>query len=345
MCTHPLTVKNPYYGLGDKGFNALHNTHTQFISVPCGQCKQCLSMRQAWFNQRVQMESLRSHLFMITLTYNDFVPVLDFKGYKLQFPDYRDIQNMCKRIRKKGWKFRYWFCSEYGRKRKRPHYHGLIAIDRNDYPDVHWSVLEQTFSKLFLDHWTVNVGSRQNPKYKPLLTYVKQRNKCTYDFHHVEPVPGHDNDLSFYCSKYVLKYDDRTDKLLKKILLDPVLDDHQTSLLYGLIKPRSVMSKDFGDYNYPDIKNYISSCLARSQDLPQFYDLHTGASSLMSPYYRKHLVPFEYQKSVLQRLSIMYDSMCIDDGLSILEQNINASLKSRHENGLKRVRRLCKSKY
>lgn len=173
-------------------------------------------MRQAWFNQRVQMESLRSELFMITLTYNEYVPHIDFKGYKLQFPDYRDIQNMCKRIRKKGWKFRYWFCSEYGRKHKRPHYHGLIAIDRNDYPDVHWSVLEQTFSKLFLDHWSVNVGSRQNPKYKPLLTYVKQRNKCTYDFHHVEAVPGHDNDLSFYCSKYVLKYDDRTDKLLKK---------------------------------------------------------------------------------------------------------------------------------
>lgn len=345
MCTSPITIKNPYRRLGDRGFNLLHNTHTDFVTVPCGHCIQCLSMRQAWFNQRVQMESLRSELFMITLTYNHYVPEMDYKGYKLRWPDYRDIQNMCKRIRKKGWKFRYWFCSEYGRKHKRPHYHGLIAVDRSDYPDVHWSVLEQTFSKLFLDHWSVNIGSRQNPKYKPLLDYVKLRNKCTYDFHHVEPVPGHDNDLSFYCSKYVLKYDTRTEKLLKKIQLDSSLDDHQTSLLTSLIKPRSVMSKDFGDFKDSRISEYIQSCLRRSPDLPQFYDLYTGKSSLLSPYYRKHLVSLEYSQSIQQRLSIIYNSLCLDDDLSIYEKNICASKVSRHTSSLKRIKKLCSEKY
>lgn len=102
MCVSPITIPNPYYQIGDKGLNFLHDTVSSHIQVPCGKCHQCCSLRQAYFNQRIQMESLRSELFMFTLTYRDeALPRCNIGDYHCMYPDYKDVQNMFKRIRKK----------------------------------------------------------------------------------------------------------------------------------------------------------------------------------------------------------------------------------------------------
>ena len=98
----------------------------------------------------------------------------------------------------------------------------------------------------------------------PLFTPVYNRGRCTtFDFHYIEPVKGHDSDVSYYVSKYITKYDERTQKLLQKISLDSSLSDEQTSDLLFITKPRCITSKDFGDWRDPLISAYINKCASK----------------------------------------------------------------------------------
>ena len=297
MCVAPITIPNPYYLIGDKGLNFLHDTVHSHIRVPCGKCYQCCSLRQAFYNQRIQMESLRSELFMITLTYCDAaIKRTDIGDYKCMYPEYKDVQNMFKRIRKMvDYPIRYSIVSEYGTKRRRPHYHGIIAIEKQTIVDKFKgsiSYAEQQLSKIFLSNWQRNIGTNRKPKYVDLCQYIRTRNgRSTFDFHWIQPIRNHDNDVCFYVSKYVLKFDERIERLLRKIQLDPSLDDEQTYELLHMLKPRLVMSKDFGDPKFPPIKDYITKCINKDDtDIPQFYDIYTGQPSLLSRYYRHHCV-------------------------------------------------------
>lgn len=307
MCTSPISIPNPYYsGVRTStrldahfhdpqvAFNRLHDTVNQYIQVPCGQCLQCISMRQAHINQRVQMESLRSELFMLTLTYNnESLPILNVGEYCMAFPLWKDVQNMFKRIRKTlPHSIRYIMVSEYS-KRRRPHYHGIIAIERDDiskYYKSSVSLAERELSKLFLKEWRVKTGgSIRNPIYKPLFTYARRGRKCNFDFHHIVNLPNHENDVSFYVSKYVTKYDTHIHKLLTKIKLDTEIESEFTPVILSALKPRCTISKDFGDPRFPVIRDYITKCILKDEtSLPQFYDLYTGQSSLLSRYYRQY---------------------------------------------------------
>ena len=306
MCTSPISIPNPYYNRVRSvnrlnahfqdpkvGFNRLHDTANQFIQVPCGHCLQCVSMRQAHINQRVQMESLRSELFMITLTYNnESLPILNVGEYCMAYPLWKDVQNMFKRLRKKlPHSIRYIMVSEYS-KRRRPHYHGIIAIEREDIVKHYKSSVsfaERELSKLFIKEWRVNVGSTRVPVYMPLFTYARKGRKCNFDFHHIVNLPNHENDVSFYVSKYVTKYDSHIHKLLTKIKLDTEVEPEFTPVVLSALKPRCTISKDFGDPNFPAIRDYITKCILKDETkLPQFYDLYTGQPSLLSRYYRKH---------------------------------------------------------
>lgn len=348
MCVAPITIPNPYYQIGDKGLNFLHDTVNSHIQVPCGKCHQCCSLRQAYFNQRVQMESLRSEIFMITLTYRDeAIRKTNIGDYKCMYPDYTDIQNMFKRIRKKvDYPIRYAFVSEYGSRRRRPHFHGLIAIQKDTIFNIFKgsvSYAEQQLSKLFLSNWQRNIGSRRNPDYKNLCIYIRGRNgRSTFDFHWVQPLRNHDNDVSFYVSKYVLKFDDRTEKLLKKIKFDPSLDDQQTSELLSLLKPRLVMSKDFGDARYPAIKEYITKCIEKDEtDIPQYYDLYTGQPSLLSRYYRKHCLSINHAltRFYFSSSGDSFSSHFDDDG-SVYDWTNEADLSLRDSSKFRKIKNI-----
>lgn len=362
MCTSPIFIKNPYYHCGGKGLNHFHDTRSAYVRVPCGQCAQCLSMRQGYVNQRIQMESLRSELFYFTLTYANRGLVFTNVGeYHIPYPNYSDIQNMFKRLRNQlPHPIRYYVVSEYGSKNKRPHFHGILAIDRKDIDTYYrhsYTVCEKFFFKLIFSEWKRNVGkSTKFPQWMPLSDFVYKRGKCTYDFHWIQPIRGHDNDLSFYITKYILKYDKRTRKLLEKIKLDVTLSDVETKLLTSQIKPRSVMSKDFGDYRVHETQSYIIKCLSRNSQLPQFFDINTGKSMLLSPYYRNHCLSMDYankryyeylQKLKINNIDFPYHSYNLDlfDDSSIHDYNCK-SVKSftldKHKN---KVINLANKKY
>lgn len=296
MCLSPISIKNPYFGLGSVGLNSFHDTLSSRIEVPCGNCPQCIAMRQSFFLQRVQMESLRSHLFMFTLTYNDESLVYtDVGDYHVAFPFLSDIQNMFKRLRRDGYKFRVTYTTEYGKRHFRPHYHGILALDKslgNPYK------LEKQYYKLFFSEWRRNYSDDSfNPDWRPLFTPVFKHGRCTtFDFHWIEPVMDHDNDCAFYVSKYITKYDKRTVRLLQKISLDMSLSDEEMPYLYKLIKPRCNTSKDFGDWKDPQISSYINKCASRESlfRYPQYYDIYSGKQMPMSPYYGKHVIGFEH---------------------------------------------------
>lgn len=296
MCLAPITIKNPYYQCGNVGINSFHDTIASHIEVPCGSCPQCIAMRQGFFLQRVQMESLRSHLFMFTLTYNDESLIYaDAGDYHIAIPYLPDIQNMFKRLRRDGHKFRVTYTTEYGSRRFRPHFHGILALDKT-HGDPR--SLEKKFSKLFFKEWRRNYSDDPfNPDWRPLFTPVYNRGRCvTFDFHFIEPVIDHDNDCAYYVSKYITKFDKRTAGLLQKINLDMTLTHEETSHLLKCIKPRCNTSKDFGDWKDPQIFAYISKCASRKTlfRYPQFYDIHSGKQMPMSPYYGKHVVSFEH---------------------------------------------------
>lgn len=354
MCISPITLKNNDHGLGNLGINHLKNTHDSHIQVPCGSCWQCISLRQAYVNQRIQMESLRSYLFYFTLTYrNSSLVKTNIGEYKIAYPYYVDVQNMFKRMRKAGHKFRYWVVSEYGTtegKTHRPHYHGILAIEKKPGDSqFHHIVLEQFWSKYMLSEWKRNIGSTRSPKWVANCDYHCRRRglkvESTYDFHYIVPIAGHDNDLSFYLSKYLFKYDDRIYKLLLKINLDYSLDDVQRKTLRSQIKPRSIMSKDFGDKRCVIIQDYIRSCLSLDDKLPQFKDINTGQLSLLSPYYRS-LIPVKWFEDRFEKYSLLPDSLYIpSDEDSLWDDLLNYEDVDYYVNGLKSVKNVLTSKY
>lgn len=219
----------------------------------------------------------------------------DVGEYNVAFPYLADIQQMLKRIRRAGHKFRVSYSTEYGKHSFRPHFHGILALDKNlGNPRS----LERQFYKIFFDEWKRNYSCDTfNPDWRPLFTPVYKYGRCTtFDFHWVEPIINHDNDCAFYVSKYITKYDKRTTALLRKILLDNSVSDSETSYLIKCIKPRCNTSKDFGDWRDPLVSAYINKCASRKTlfRYPQYYDIYSGKQMPMSPYYGKHVVGFEH---------------------------------------------------
>ena len=374
MCLNPITIDNPYYKLHSDqkvhsssfrdgklrhheytfkfgGRHKHHNTLDTKIQVPCGTCAQCISNKQNFVNQRVQMESLRSHLFLLTLTYNDRNLMHTNCGeYIIAYPYYKDFQRMTKNMYDDGYKFRYYCVTEYGsiEHTRRPHFHALIAVEKEDLDNEVYEArnIEFRYGKAFLKYWRRNYGSKRTPIYDNLLDLKYSRDgRCTYDFHWLQPIPGHDNDCAFYVSKYLWKYNESIMKLCDKIRLDPNLDPDQVDYLLSRIKPKACASKDFGSYKIPAVQNHIKKCLESNYEIAQFQDLYTGKTSMLSRYYRDHLCSddwLEKHQDFSDYPDIAYvknsDNTILDDAH---EANHKIELKL-HE---KKVKDLLYSKY
>lgn len=101
------------------------------VTVACGQCIGCRIDRSAQWAARIMHEaSLHDQNWFVTLTYED-APVSLVK---------RDWQLFAKRVRRRGRKFRFFHCGEYGGQTNRPHYHavmfGLELDDLRRYKDT-----------------------------------------------------------------------------------------------------------------------------------------------------------------------------------------------------------------
>ena len=89
--------------------------------VPCGKCSACrLAKRKEWA-VRCAMEAKEygDNCSFITLTYEDLSVI---KGHLVK----KDLQGFIKKLRNKGYKFRYFGCGEYGTLNGRPHYHIIL---------------------------------------------------------------------------------------------------------------------------------------------------------------------------------------------------------------------------
>lgn len=97
------------------------------IVVPCGSCVFCAATRRADWALRLHYEAKKHYgSKFITLTYAD--PHLTWNSGSPQLVK-RDLQLWFKRVRKAGYKFRYFAVGEYGSTTYRPHYHIIVFGD------------------------------------------------------------------------------------------------------------------------------------------------------------------------------------------------------------------------
>lgn len=142
VCTNPLTIRSP-----KKVFSP--DTDPLFYQVPCGHCKQCNHAKQSSWALRCYYEWLDTKnkggvSVYITCTYApDSLPYCDIPtpdGDYLTLPCFNkgDIQHFIDALRKYCQRnfdcnVRYLITSEYGGKKHRPHYHGMLHFSKNLY--------------------------------------------------------------------------------------------------------------------------------------------------------------------------------------------------------------------
>lgn len=91
------------------------------VTVPCGKCVGCRADQAlAWSIRCYHEASQHEKNCFVTLTYEDSQLPSDGKIQK------EELQRFFKRLRRSGYKFRYFACGEYGEKTRRPHYHAII---------------------------------------------------------------------------------------------------------------------------------------------------------------------------------------------------------------------------
>lgn len=299
MCDRPIFIDNPYKGLKHVGLNYLHDTKSLKLAVPCGNCPTCIALRQNYYIQRTQMESIGNHLFMLTLTYKDsMIRTINVNGRKLYYPDWTDVQKMFKRLRNRGLSFRYQVVSEYGSRHHRPHFHAIISVPKgpkDTYHDI--KNLEEKLSNMFACEWKRNYGSDRKPIYKDLCCFVFSFKGRTFDLHWINPsaTKEGESDVAFYVTKYLLKADKWVDRLKSALKLNLKPDEFEK--VWKLLKPRTCISKGFGDYNNPFVRRHIRKGieLAITTDslFPFFINPVNGNTFPLSPFYQRRFMTLD----------------------------------------------------
>lgn len=306
MCLHPRMIENKNYG-NTSSLARIKDTTSQYIPVPCGMCSVCLQLKQQYMIQRCQMEALDHDFYFGTLTYNNqALPVVERGEFKLNYVLISDWQNMLKMIRKHENlpKFRYTFVTEYGGRRHRPHIHFILSFPRNDRETLaDRNSFAMKLHSIFLKYWRRNVAPKvwspkqcrfrpnsRNPIWQPLCTYVNDHRGRNFDLHYCDPWSSKKGleDVAFYVSKYVLKYDTWTDKLKSKLFFN--LPDEDYKVVWDLIRPRRLMSKGFGDPNSQKVADHINKGIAlaisdHSAKYPYFISPVDGSTYPLAPYY------------------------------------------------------------
>lgn len=345
MCLTPITIKNPNYHSKIPFIQATKNVSDSRIEVPCGHCSQCRSRKQSDWLQRVQMESLRSHVYMFTLTYNQaHVPLYELEsGVTLCHPNYKHITDMFKRIRRHKYfgdrYFKYLVCCEYGKK-GRIHYHGLFFLERLD-SDTRFTQfsLEPFVHKTLLSEWRVNVATRPlkkdcsrgragslvsdnvHPVYESLCTYIRKyvhgQLKMTFDCHAVTPFTSKGaNDVSFYVTKYLFK-DSSYVKYIKKCCYECYPDDKvmAMTLFNDVFKCFNRHSLNFGNvWTQDSFNEYRKSHCDLSLQYSKEYEEHLLRCVRLS---RSMSAPIEwtdlYTGKSMPICKYFFDSLSSDD--------------------------------
>ena len=318
MCLAPIIIENPYFNspIKDSKFRLAHNTVDSHIAVPCGRCSVCLHLKQIYMVQRVQMEALCNDLFFGTLTYNkESLPVAKFGDIEFAYVDLSDWQKMIKMIRKDypDLKFKYLLVTEYGSKKHRPHIHFILSLLRSS------DLLSEKIGKaydlfhIFLKYWRRNVAPKvwsdkrqkfitdsRNPEWIPLCTYKRNQRSYNFDLHYLDPLSSKDgtDGVSFYVTKYVLKYDDWVDKFKSKLFFN--LDEEQYKEAFSLFRPRVLISKGFGSPDSPLVKKHIIEGINLALHDPKafkpyYISRNNGQTFPLAPYYQQRFLTVDSQ--------------------------------------------------
>lgn len=142
MCDSPISIKNKC-----KHFNPYIDP--AFIQVPCGHCRSCMERKKDDWFIRANAEYKRcinkgGYVLFPTLTYNDFnLPQWFDPEYNFTCPifDKSHFVSFRNKLRVYLKRFdidltgddslRYFYCTEYGGKKGRPHIHVLLFIPKN----------------------------------------------------------------------------------------------------------------------------------------------------------------------------------------------------------------------
>lgn len=122
-------------------FSKRHKLTGEWQNFPCGKCYTCLRRRISGWSFRLLKEMQRSDsAFFLTLTYDtEYVPINENGRMTL---DKTDVQKYIKRLRKlhEGNPIKYYFVGEYGKQKKRPHYHAIIFNAKAEHLEKAWQI-------------------------------------------------------------------------------------------------------------------------------------------------------------------------------------------------------------
>jgi len=124
-CYSPLTGYSSRHPTEKGKFKIVFNRSAGYVdkpmSVPCGNCIGCRIDRSRMWALRCTHEArMHSTSCFVTLTYDDdHLPPAQTLVKK-------HLQDFFKRLRKKGYVFRYFAAGEYGDQTQRPHYHAIL---------------------------------------------------------------------------------------------------------------------------------------------------------------------------------------------------------------------------
>lgn len=321
MCSSPILIDNLNYGNKDPTIRYLKDTVSSKIPIPCGHCPSCLALKQNYFVQRFECESLDNDLWTGMLSYsNAALPRVEINGYKHSYASSRDVQLLIKRLRNYNvfqGPFRYWFISERGSAKHRPHWHFMISTPKIKGESISGILTrEKQYHKIILDNWYTNYGSKRSPIKVPNLIYCERNGRRNYDFHWLNPnltLFGCD-DVAFYNSKYLLKDDDYTRRVKSALYYN--LPPDTFKYYWSLLRHKSLSSHFLGDIHNPVVIDYINFCIKFSYDnnlpFPCFINPNTGQTFPLAPYFRRRFVTVQTALAFRDKHSQLYydDSGC-----------------------------------
>lgn len=324
MCVSPVLIPNPNYHNRTKLIKQTADTECQYIRVPCNVCSECLAARQSALVQRSRAMSMDHYIFFCTLTYNSqsLPHIVCSNGVSISYVDISDLQKMFKRIRfanSFGRSFSYFFVSERGSQKGRPHVHGLIFIPKCKEDDkLYPAQLECIVRNTIFSEWKRNYGSDKFPIWKPLFTY-RTKYSCgkrysNFDCHYVVPFATEkgEEDVAFYVTKYCLKPSDYESRIQSALRLNLPSDEYEE--VWNIVRSRCLCSKGFGAAT--DLqKDYVRYCVNRSSSDPDGLKFFAkdGSSSPLSRYYRRFISSDDAIRSVAARGGpISYDDRAQD---------------------------------
>lgn len=327
MCTSPILIQNKLQGhLNDNKYMVLKDCVSQRIYVPCGHCHECVSRRQNDIVQRVDAESLRSHIYFITLTYNnEHLPSITVGDREFAFADFGHLQDAIKRIRRRNLifrPFRYLAVSEFGGRKGRPHFHLLLFVQKKEKDSYAFLTrLDKCVYDAFRSEWRVNVSRRADgkvdtfhPVYEPLYThrekFVDGHVVCNFDCHRIVNSGTHHHDsVGYYVTKYITKDSKYARSYYSQIAAECArcgLDKEVARDAWNVVKPRMCKSlyfglcpedSPFGPWLNEEVTKKIAYGIQFAVDhklqAPVWFDTVTGKTIPMAKYYLNKFITFK----------------------------------------------------